>query len=169
MERTFWLCSDEPTGQEFEKPLEFSFPQLPTNTKEFVLQTLYWCSISNAAEGLRDNYKAGVAAGQMSTGCSRPGRLQGVRGRSTRTHARGAPRASWPPVVGPGSYGKEGGQRSRQTSRGRQHRLGRPPDPNTSDSLEESTDRHPLGHSSAAPLSPRDPGALPKLTAPLCP
>lgn len=72
-------------------------------------------------------------------------------------------------MVWPGSCGMEGGQCSRQTSRGLQHRPALPPDPNTHDCLEESTDRHPLFGSPAAPPPPWDRGALPKLRVPLCP
>lgn len=84
-------------------------------------------------------------------------------------HRRAAHPGLGPPMVGPGSCGKEGGQCSRQTSRGRQHRPAPPPGPDTRDSLEESTGRHPLFRSPAAPPPPRDRGAPLKLRVPLCP
>lgn len=90
-------------------------------------------------------------------------------GRSPEADTRGAPRGLGPPAVGPGSCGMEGGQGGRQTSSGLLRRWALPSDPNTHDSLEESTDRPPLFGSPAAPPPPRDRGAVPKLRVPLCP
>lgn len=90
MGRTFWLSPDEHKGQELEKPLGFSFPQLTTKTKASVftgsLVVFRIHSTSRAVEKLGDNYKAREATGRV--GLQPPGRLQGARPRCTR--ARGA-------------------------------------------------------------------------------
>lgn len=57
--RTFRLGLEEPAGHELEKPLGFSFPQLPTNIKAsgFTGSSVVFRahSTSHAAEEIGDN------------------------------------------------------------------------------------------------------------------
>lgn len=161
--RAQWLRSDEPPGQELEKPLRLSFSQLPTNTKASVFtdSLVMFRAHSFQLPMQMKRSKTIIKQGLRQAGWARAPAARDAAGRSPAPHTRARSTPGPPASPAPAWQLREGRRSARPPDFSRAPSAGRPCHSTpTSYYLAESTDHQPPGGSTAAPSPPRDPGEL---------
>lgn len=165
-----WLRSDEPPGQELEKPLRLSFSQLPTNTKASVFtgSLVMFRAHSFQLPMQLKRSRTIIKQGLRQAGWARAAAARDAAGRSPAPHTRAEhPRASGLPCSGLAAAGRKEVSAAARLLSGAKGRPALPPDPHHLLSRSVHGPPTPGRLDRCAPAAPGPRRAVPKLRAPL--